>query len=81
MRQKTETISIASKRERERRMYYNKFQDKELSGLGFGCMRLPVIDGDDNRPDQAAVQVSAVQPADMSTDRLRSTAITSPKTR
>ena len=30
-------------------MYYNKYQDKELSALGFGCMRLPVIDGDDNR--------------------------------
>ena len=37
-------------------MYYNKFKDLELSALGLGCMRLPVIDGDDSRPDQAAVQ-------------------------
>ena len=37
-------------------MYYNKFKDLELSGLGFGCMRLPVIDGDDSRPDVDAVQ-------------------------
>ena len=36
-------------------MYYNKFQDIELSALGMGCMRLPVIDGDDNRPDEKAV--------------------------
>ncbi len=37
-------------------MYYNKFKDIELSALGLGCMRLPVVDGDDKRPDQAAVQ-------------------------
>ncbi|MBR6005818.1 MAG: aldo/keto reductase [Clostridia bacterium] len=37
-------------------MYYNKFQDIELSALGLGCMRLPVIDGDDSRPDSAAVE-------------------------
>ena len=37
-------------------MYYNKFQDLELSALGMGCMRLPCIDGDDARPDAEAVQ-------------------------
>ena len=37
-------------------MYYNDFKDIKLSGLGLGCMRLPVIGGDDNKPDQAAVQ-------------------------
>ncbi|MBR4766510.1 MAG: aldo/keto reductase [Clostridia bacterium] len=37
-------------------MYYNKFQNIELSALGLGCMRLPVIDGDDSRPDPAAVE-------------------------
>ena len=28
-------------------MYYNRFQNIELSALGLGCMRLPVIDGDE----------------------------------
>ena len=37
-------------------MYYNDFKDLKLSGLGLGCMRLPVVDGDEKRPDQAAVQ-------------------------
>ena len=42
--------------QRERNMYYNKFKDIELSALGMGCMRLPCIDGDDARPDAAAVK-------------------------
>ena len=37
-------------------MYYNDFKDIKLSGLGLGCMRLPVVDGDDSKPDMPAVQ-------------------------
>ena len=32
-------------------MYYNKFQDLEISALGMGTMRLPVFDGDDSKID------------------------------
>ncbi len=32
-------------------MIYKKFQDLDLSALGVGSMRLPVIDGDDSRVD------------------------------
>ena len=35
-------------------MIYRKFQDLELSGLGLGMMRLPVVDGNDGVVDEAA---------------------------
>lgn len=35
-------------------MFYNDFQGKQLSALGFGCMRLPV--SADGTIDQAQVQ-------------------------
>lgn len=33
-------------------MIYRRFQDLELSALGFGAMRLPVIDNDDSMIDE-----------------------------
>lgn len=37
-------------------MIYKEFQDLQLSQLGMGAMRLPVVDGDDTKIDKAATQ-------------------------
>ena len=33
-------------------MIYKQFQDRKLSALGFGCMRLPTVDGNDSNVDE-----------------------------
>lgn len=37
-------------------MIYKDFQDLKLSALGMGCMRLPVVDGNDAVVNQPAVE-------------------------
>ncbi len=37
-------------------MVYKDFQGLKLSNLGMGCMRLPLVDGNDAQVDQAAVE-------------------------
>ena len=38
-------------------MIYRKFQDIQLSGLGLGMMRLPVLGGNDGAVDEAAAAI------------------------
>lgn len=37
-------------------MLYKKFQDIELSALGLGCMRFPVLNGDDGQIGEAQAE-------------------------
>ena len=51
---------IVYKKMRERKydlsMIYRKFKGKDISLLGFGAMRLPVMDGKDSEIDEVAAQ-------------------------
>ena len=41
-------------------MIYKDFQDLKLSALGMGCMRLPVLNGDDAQVDETATAAMVV---------------------
>jgi hypothetical protein len=45
---------LKKKTEGESKMIYRTFQDLKLSALGMGAMRLPVLEGDDSKIDEAA---------------------------
>ena len=44
-------------------MIYRDFQGIKLSGLGFGAMRLPVVNGDDGNIDREQAKARAAEPA------------------
>lgn len=44
----------AAKKKEKKLMIYRKFKDIELSGLGLGMMRLPLVNGKDGEVDEAA---------------------------
>ena len=52
-------------------MVYKDFQDLKLSALGLGAMRLPVLDGDDSRIDEAATEEMVAYAMEKGTTQLK----------
>ena len=42
-------------------MIYKNFKGQKLSALGMGAMRLPVVDGNDGKIDEAAAKEMVAQ--------------------